>query len=103
MASIPIEGVSDSWLDPGTYIELNFAQGPATASAGARPICLVMPMTSSGTWTATTMYQPDGEAEVQAGAGAGSMLHRAYRAAAQAAPASKIYCVGYAASSVGSP
>jgi len=103
MASIPIEGVSDSWLDPGTYIELNFAQGPATASAGERPICLVMPVTASGTWTANTMYQPNGEAEVEAGAGAGSMLHRAYRAAAQSAPASKIYCVPYAATSVGAP
>jgi phage tail sheath gpL-like len=103
MALIPIQGVSDSWLDPGTYVELNFAQGPASVSAGERAICLVMPMTAAGSWTANAEYYPDGEADVIAGAGAGSMTHRAYRAAVYADSQAKIYCRPYAATSVGSP
>lgn len=96
---IPITGVDAGFRVPGNYLEAIFAQGPATASAPAREVVLVMPMTSSGTWTANTLYQINNESDAQGGAGAGSPLHQAARMFLQANKTAKLWAVPFAASS----
>lgn len=100
---IPITGVDATYRVPGAYAEILFAQGPASAAAGVREVVLVMPMTSSGTWTANTLYRVPNEATARAGAGPGSPLHRAARKFLSVNKDAKLWAVPYAASSGGSP
>lgn len=100
-ALIPITGVASNYRVPGGYAEILFAQGPSNAGAGTRSVCLVMPITSAGTYTVNTRYRVRNEAEVKAGAGAGSPLHRAARAFLRANKTTELYVVPYAASSGG--
>jgi phage tail sheath gpL-like len=76
---IPITGIDATYRIPGTYAEILFAQGPSAASAGPRTVVFVMPMLSTGTWTAGTMYPVNDEITASNGAGIGSPLHRAIR------------------------
>ena len=67
----PLIGIPDGFRKPGGYAQIDFAQGPATAASGARDVVFVMPMLSTGTWTANTEYRVRSSSEAEAGAGAG--------------------------------
>jgi phage tail sheath gpL-like len=101
--SIPITGVAADWRLPGSYAEILFNQGPATAFAGVRDVVLVMPKTSSGTATVNTRYPIPNEQTAELLGGSGSMIHRAARKFLKVNKDAKLYCVAYAASSGGSP
>lgn len=101
--SIPITGVPSNFRVPGAYVEIKFAQGPASASAGVREIVYVMPKTSAGTWTVNTLYEIPDEQTVRTGAGVGSMAHRAARVGLMANKNAKHYAIVYDASSGGAP
>ena len=100
---IAITGIVADYRVPGTYAEVLFNQGPATASSPAREVCFVMPKTAAGTYTVNTLYQVKNEAEVSDGAGPGSPLHRAIRMFLKANKSAKIWALPVAASSGGSP
>jgi phage tail sheath gpL-like len=99
---IPITGIDATYRVPGTYAEIFFAQGPAAASAGPRSVCFVMPKTSTGLWTAATMYEVGDEKTAADGAGLGSPLHRALRMFFRAG-GQKCYALPVAETSGGSP
>lgn len=103
MSLIPVTGIPSSYRTPGAYAEILFAQGPGTSSAGVRSVILVMPMTSTGTWTANTVYEVKNEGTANVGAGVGSPLHRACRAFLKRNKRAKLYALPYSASSGGSP
>lgn len=99
---IPITGIDATYRVPGTYAEIFFAQGPAAAAAGPRIPCFVMPMISSGQWTAGTLYEVGDEKTAADGAGLGSPLHRALRIHFMAG-GKKCYALPVAETSGGSP
>lgn len=99
MSLIPITGVPSTFYVPGTFGEINFAQGPSTASAGAREILFCMPKSSAGDWTVNQLIQVRSEAEAVDGAGPGSPLHRAIRMFLKANKGAKVYALPYAESS----
>jgi phage tail sheath gpL-like len=101
--SIPITGVAIDFRVPGSYAEILFAQGPATAFAGVRDVVLVMPKTSAGTATVNTLYPLPNEQTAETLGGSGSMLHRAARKFLSVNKDAKLYGIAYAASSGGSP
>lgn len=104
MASIPITGVPSTWLKPGNYAEIVFAQGPATSSAAEREVVLCMPkLTGSGSWTNNVLYQIRSEQDAIDGAGAGSPLHRAARRFLQCNKQAKLWGLPYAETSAGAP
>lgn len=103
LPEIPITGLVSDFRVPGTYAEILFNQGPATASSPAREVCFVMPKTASGTYTAATLYQVKSESDVSDGAGPGSPLHRAVRMFLKANKSAKIWALPVAATSGGSP
>lgn len=98
-----ITGYPSSWRAPFVAMELLLGQGPSSAAAGAREAVYVGPMTSSGTWTAGTLYPITQEQDAINGAGAGSPLHRMIRMHLRSYPNGKVYALPYAASSGGSP
>lgn len=102
-AIIPITGIGTDWRVPGSFAEVIFAQGPASASAGVREVVFVMPKTSAGTWTAATLYKINSEKDAEDGAGAGSPLHRAVRKFLQINKDAKVYGLPVAETSGGSP
>ena len=90
MAEIPLTGIADNFIVPGQYAEILFAQGPASVALGAREVCLVMPMTAAGTWTAGELYGPlKSTGEASDGAGIGSPAHRAAKIFITANPGAK--------------
>jgi phage tail sheath gpL-like len=101
--SIPIVGVGADFKVPGSYAEIRFNQGSASASAPGREVCFVMPMTSAGAWIANTLYRVTNEGVASAGAGPGSPLHRGLRKFLRHNPDAKVSAVPYAASSGGAP
>lgn len=100
---IPITGLTSDYRVPGSYAEILFNQGPATASSPAREVCFVMPKLSTGTWTASNLYRVKSESDAIDGAGAGSPLHRAIRMFLKANKSAKIWALPVAATSGGSP
>lgn len=100
---IPITGIDQSFRVPGSYVELLFAQGPASASAGVREVVLVAPKISTGAWTAATLYRVNNEADAITGAGEGSPLHRAVRKFLNVNKDAKLWVVPVAETSGGSP
>lgn len=103
MALIPILGTPSSYKVPGGYAEIVFAQGPASASASRRSVIFVMPKSSTGTWTANTVYRVRNEGEAKSGAGPGSPLHRAIRKFLLGNRTAKVYALPYAESTGGAP
>lgn len=103
LPEIPITGIVSDFRVPGTYAEILFNQGPATASAPTREVCFVMPKLASGTYTAATLYQVKSESDVSDGAGPGSPLHRAIRAFLRANKSAKVWALPVAPTSGGSP
>jgi phage tail sheath gpL-like len=103
-ALIPVAGVGPDYRTPGTYPEVVFAQGASSASAGVRQVVFCMPMLSTGTWTAATLYGPiANEKEVSDGAGLGSPMHRSVRKFLRSNKDAKVYCLPCAETSGGSP
>lgn len=83
--SIVLVGLSAGWAIPGTYIEIDFAQGPVSGSSGVLSCLLIGNKTTAGTATAdTTVYGLDTpvpcatESDVITLFGTGSQLHRAF-------------------------
>lgn len=103
MAGTDLTGIASTYRTPGNYAEIVFAQGPSSAAAGAREAVLIMPMTSSGTWTANTLYAIKNEADAKTGGGAGSPLHRAVRKFLKKNKDTKLWAVPYAQTSGGVP
>lgn len=97
--SIPITGISSTYRVPGNYAEPVFAQGPSTSSSGPRKVLITGAKTSSGTWTAGTMYRVTSDSVASDGAGSGSPLHRAARAFLAANRTAEVYALPYAVSS----
>jgi phage tail sheath gpL-like len=100
---IPITGVALNYRVPGGYAEILFNQGPASVSSGVREVVFVMPMLSTGTWTAATLYKVDNEKTVSDGAGPGSPLHRGIRKFLKHNKDAKVWAVPVAVTTGGSP
>ena len=100
MAQIPLSGLPSTFRVPGGYVQLRVAQGPSSASAGERDVCLVMPkLAASGAWSANTEYRIRSEQDAIDGAGEGSFLHIAAREFLRHNKNSKLYAVPYLPSS----
>jgi len=99
--SIPITGIGADFRLPGSYAEIIFNQGAASAFAPGREVCFVMPKSSAGTWTVNTRYKVTNEAVASAGAGPGSPLHRGLRKFLRHNKDATVWAVPYAASSGG--
>jgi len=100
---IPITGVGQDYKVPGTFAEIDFAQGPASASAGVREVVLAMPMLSTGTWTAGQLYPIRNTGVAEQGAGSGSFLHRAAKKFISMNPDAKLWGLPVAETTGGSP
>lgn len=88
--TIPLTGLAANDPVPGTYVEINFAQGEASKGTTTYPILLIGNKLSTGSATAgTVIYGPFGlqstplvtEADAIALFGQGSELHRMWRRA----------------------
>lgn len=101
--SFPLTGVASDYRVPAVLGELLFAQGPSTASAGQRAVLFVGPKTSAGTYTANTVVRVTNAAAAEAGAGAGSPLHRAIRAFLLKNNTAECWALPYAETASGSP
>lgn len=99
MALQPITGYPSSWRAPFVAAEILLAQGPSSAATGPREAAYTGPMTSSGNWTAGTLYVVSTEQDAITGAGVGSPLHRMIRFHLKCNPRGKLYALPYAASS----
>ena len=104
-ASIVLVGIGASLPNPGNYLELDFAQGPAGGFGQVRSILLMGNKTTSGTATNdTVVYGPDtqipcqSEADVITLFGAGSQLHRMFRRATKVNPTATYYLLAIAPS-----
>jgi phage tail sheath gpL-like len=100
---IPITGIGADWRVPGAYAECLFSQGPASVAAGEREVVFVMPLLSTGTWTAATLYKVGTEADAETGAGSGSPLHRGIRKFLKVNKDAKVYALPVAETVSGSP
>lgn len=100
---IPIVGIGADWRLPGSYAEILFNQGAASAFAPGREVVFVMPKSSAGTWAANTRYAVPNEAVAASGAGEGSPLHRGLRKFLRHNRDAKVWAVPYAATSGGTP
>lgn len=85
MASIVLAGLAANYPNPGTFLELDFAQGPVGGSGSARTAIIIGNKTTAGTASNdTVVYGPDTavpcqvENDVITLFGSGSQLHRAY-------------------------
>ena len=59
-ASIVLTGLGSDYPIPGTYVEINFAQGPAAGSGGPYTALIIANKLSTGSATAdTVVYGPD--------------------------------------------
>lgn len=99
-ASIVLTGLSANDPVPGSYLEINFAQGNAAGFAGERSILLLGNLLSTGTGTVDSeIYGPDSAVPLQTEAdcvslfGAGSELHRMFRRVTKVNNDSKVYAL----------
>jgi phage tail sheath gpL-like len=103
--SIVLVGLNSAFPNPGTYIEIDFAQGPVSGSSTVRT-CLVMGnKTSAGSATVETqIYGPDTqtpcatENDVITLFGTGSQLHRAFLAFTKVNTTTALYFIAVAES-----
>lgn len=102
MASIVLTGLSSNDPVPGTYLEVNFAQGQASGSGTSRSILLMGNRTSAGSATVATVYGPDTAVPLQTEAdaialfGAGSELHRMFRRVTAVNNVTSVYAIAVA-------
>lgn len=104
-ASIVLVGLGANVPNPGSYIELDFAQGPAGGYGQPRTILLLGNKTSAGTATNdTVVYGPDTQTPCQTEAdvitlfGTGSQLHRMMLRATKVNPNATYYYVAVTSS-----
>lgn len=102
-APIPITGYPSTYRAPFTAVELLFNQGPSTAGAAARTTLLVAAMLSTGTGTAATVYEIRTEQDAITYFGVGSPLHRMCRKYLRVFKLGRLYAMGVAETSGGSP
>lgn len=100
---VSITGVTSNLRVPGVFVEVQVGAGPVGGNSSDRPIVIVMPKTSSGTYTVNRLYWPRTETEVNTGAGYNSRAARAWRKATAANKGQRIGVICYADSSGGSP
>jgi phage tail sheath gpL-like len=100
MASIVLVGLSAGYPNPGTYLEIDFAQGPVAGSSTQRSALLMGNKTTAGSATPdTTIYGPDTqtpcstETDVIALFGSGSQLHRAFLAFTKVNTTTAVYLI----------
>ena len=103
MTLIPITGVPSTFRNPGGFVEIQMAQGPASAAAGSRDVVLCMPMlpTAGLAYTAATLYPVNSEQNTVLGAGPGGPLHRATRKFLQCNRTNKLWVLPIAETSGG--
>src|SRR5262245_50527082 len=99
MALQPITGYPSSYRALFTAVEINFGQGPSTASGAKRATLYTGPKTSAGTGTAGTVYRITREQDAIDVAGVGSYPHRMCRFHLMIDPNATLYLMPYAASS----
>ncbi len=99
MALQPISGYPSDYRAPFTAAEINFAQGPSTASLGPRTALYIGPKLSSAAAIAGTVYQIVRESEAVDYFGVGSPLHRMLRLHLMVNPLGVLYGMAYAPSS----
>lgn len=99
-ASIVLPGLASNDPVPGVYVNVAFAQGPATGGATQRPIlCIANKITSAGGTAGTVVYGPDSLIPLQTEddmitlAGAGSEAHRMFRRIAAVNKDTPVYWV----------
>ena len=100
MAAVVLTGLSASDPVPGNYIEINFAQGPASLGTGVYDVLFMGNKTSSGSATVdTVVYGPNSatplasEADAITLFGAGSELHRMIAAFLKVNRVTPIYAI----------
>lgn len=105
MAAIVLVGLGAQWAVPGTYFELDFAQGPVAGFGGLRKILLLGNATAAGTATRdTVVYGPDTQTTCQTETdviglfGVGSQLHRMFLRFAAINTVSPLYFLAVTAS-----
>lgn len=103
MTDIPITGVGDSWLNPGEYVQLAFAQGAVSGSSATRKILIPGPKMSTGTATVNVAVRAKKEADVITWTGAGSPIHRMFRFVQKVNKTAEIWILPYAETASGSP
>lgn len=98
--SIPLTGLASSDVVPGSYVEVNFAQGAASSGTMSYPVLLMGNRTTAGSATVdTTLYGPDTatqcttQAEADALFGARSELARMFRDFARINKDTPLYCL----------
>lgn len=100
MPLINITGFADNDPVPGNYIEVNFAQGPASAGTSSYPILILANKLSTGAGQVDGyIYGPDttvslnSEADMIALAGSGSEAHRLYKQVLKVNQSSSVYAL----------
>lgn len=99
-------GVPSNYRTPVIASQITFGTGESIAGGGRRNIMIIDQMLSTGTWTANTVITPElcrSESQVKTGAGAGSAIHRAWRAITAANKNCDIYILPVALTTGGSP
>jgi len=79
MSLIPILGYPSSWRAPFSAVEIDFGQGPSTASGAQRRVVYFTPKLSTGTGTNGQAYKVNREQDAIDIAGIGSFGHRMCR------------------------
>lgn len=99
MSLIPILGYPSSWRAPFSAVQIDFGQGPSTASGGKRRVVYFTPKLSTGTGTNGTAYKIDREQDAINVAGVGSFGHRMCRLHLMVDKDADVWLVPYAPSS----
>lgn len=102
-STIPVQGIGDSWVYPGEYVQLAFAQGAISGSSSVRKVLLTGPMLSTGTATVNVAVQAKKESDVIGLVGAGTPIHRMFRFLQKVNKTAEIWILPYAETSSGSP
>ena len=104
MANIPITGIPSNFRIPGGFVEILFAQGPASSAVGVREAVIAMPKLSGGSATAATLTGPIRDEQHMIDlSGAGSPAHIAARAFLRVNPNAKLWYLAVAETTGGTP
>lgn len=90
-----------TFLAPGFFSTIQFAQGPSTQAAGPRSAIYVVPILSTGTAQVNQPIQINSESDAITAGGAGSMAHRTARMHFKVNKANKLYLLPYPVTSGG--
>ena len=102
MADIVLTGLAANDPVPGEYVEVAFAQGPASLATAADKVIFIGNMLSSGVASASVIYGPDtvvpmnGEGDAALLFGNGAELHRQIRRFMQMNTTTPVYAIAVA-------